>query len=87
LLLGDLKADFSEEQYTVDVRRDPSTGTITREQWRQNDELDRADGPAVITRNAATGTVTYDVWYRGGTFVSIRAGSSTSVPKPPVPAV
>jgi len=35
--MGDLKASFSKEQFTVDIERDAATGAVTYEAWWKND--------------------------------------------------
>jgi hypothetical protein len=36
------------------------------EEWRKGGKLDRADGPAMVWRDPATGTATYEAWFKGG---------------------
>jgi hypothetical protein len=39
---------------------------VIREEWRRGGDLDRADGPAEILRDAATGTTVKEIWYSNG---------------------
>jgi hypothetical protein len=41
----------------------PETGFIS-EDWRKDGKLDRADGPASIARDTATGTITGELWFK-----------------------
>jgi hypothetical protein len=52
------------EKREIFTETHPTTGIVTYEQWRKDSKLDRADGPAVIERNAQTGTLTGDCWYK-----------------------
>jgi hypothetical protein len=44
----------------------PGTDTVISETWHKDGKPDRAEGPARIMRDAATGIVTYEAWYRDG---------------------
>ena len=50
---------------TVTTETDPETGTVTRQAWYKDDQLDRADGPAYIERDAA-GVIVAEEWWKGG---------------------
>jgi hypothetical protein len=46
---------------------DPVTKIVTSEEWYNNDgRLNRTDGPASISRDAATGNIIREGWYRNG---------------------
>ena len=68
--MSPLKPTFSSsalnsEEHRVITERDKPTGTVTHEEWRKDGKLDRADGPAWIVRDKATG-VTYEEWWKDG---------------------
>jgi hypothetical protein len=63
-------AECNQNTAKIDGHRvacDVETGTIISEEWLNKDfQRDRADGPAYIRRDAATGTVTCEVWHKNG---------------------
>jgi hypothetical protein len=61
-----VKETLFREGQTVEIERDPVTGTITYEAWSRHGKQDRAKGPAVSLRNGATGVVTHEAWYKDG---------------------
>jgi hypothetical protein len=48
------------------VIRDPATGIVLHEQWREHGEPHRDGGPARIERNLKTGVATSEAWYKNG---------------------
>jgi hypothetical protein len=51
--------------HTVEIHRDPITHMAVTEDWRDKDgKFDRADGPAVITRDPKTGIVCTEEWWK-----------------------
>jgi len=74
--MSNLKQSFASSSPIIETRdfvthTDPATGTVTDEVWRKENrwgsrKLDRADGPAVIQRDAPTGSVTLAEWWKDG---------------------
>ncbi len=58
---------FPEERYSVNIRRDPATGVVFSEAWYNGGgKLDRSGDAALIVRDATTGIVTYEGWFKDG---------------------
>lgn len=58
-------APIPQEERKVVTETDPETGIVICELWYNKDgQYDRADGPAVIVRNAATGTCIREAWLK-----------------------
>jgi hypothetical protein len=79
-----VQAVFARATHSVDIKRDPVTGVITREQWWKDGKLDRINGPAFIVRNAATGAVTDNQWWRDGERITppVPTSQIADVPSP-----
>ncbi len=43
-----------------------ATGVVTHEEWMKDGKYDRADGPAIITRDRDSGAIALETWYKDG---------------------
>lgn len=73
----------TKELHSVETYRDATTGDIVSEKWRNKDnQFDRKDGPAVISRDPSTGILFQEDWYRNGTYH--RDGGPACIRRDPV---
>ncbi len=60
------QAEPIREEHKVYTETNPATRIVTVEDWIKDNDHDRPDGPAIINRDAKTGTVTREVWCKDG---------------------
>jgi hypothetical protein len=52
--------------HIVISERHDATGIVTHQEWLKDGKYDRADSPAIITRDRDTGAVSGETWYTNG---------------------